>query len=420
MPLSQHTFQRLRAAALKQVPQRDTAFYLYDVQGLRQRAQLVKSKLAPMQVFYAIKANSNPNILKALAAEGLGADVVSGFELQQALQCDFAPEKIIFSGVGKSTHELKLAMQHNILQINIESLPELERVIKLAADAKNKVRIGVRVNPDIEVSTHPHITTGRSEDKFGVHLGELPQVHTLLKNQNSAYSGVQWQGLSVHVGSQIFDPSIFLQSAQSLLKVRHTFKAQGHPLQNLDIGGGWGMAYTLPQEVAPQEAMPQDQANFEHEHQKLVQQDEHLIQQIAHTLQPLLKNEPDLIWQCEPGRIVVGRFGWLLSRVEYVKRTAHKNFIILNTGMHHFMRTALYGAQHRMYVLPLREGAMSDKSELYDVVGPICESTDTFARDLRLPQLQQNDWVAICDTGAYGFVMANNYNGYPLPDEVLI
>ncbi len=371
--------------------------YLYDLEAMAERARLFQSHLPPRSdVHYAVKANSNREVLQTLQGAGMGADVVSVGELERALECGFAPQQTVFSGVGKSARELRESMRLGVGQINVESVPELLRLVDLAKALRlpQPQKVGLRINPDVSAKTHPHISTGFREHKFGVDKKQLPEVLDILKQQSSL---VRFYGISAHIGSQILDMEPFVESC---LKSQGVFKecvARGFDLKVLNLGGGLGMDYSSGLG------------------------DEERIASFGSCLTKACKAFGSRV-AFEPGRIIVGRFGVLLARVEYIKRTPHKNFAILNTGMHHFLRPALYGAQHRIFAIKKPSAAKASTTpnvtkEVYDVVGPICESSDVLARGVALPVLQDGDTLVIADCGAYAYVMASRYNLHPLPKE---
>ena len=359
--------------------------YIYSKAVIERKMTDLKSALQPIkpQFFYAMKANSHPTILKLIASHGFGVDVVSGGEMKRALLCGISPEKILFSGVGKSADEIKLAIEQKILQLNIESIPELERVIELAekhAEPNQTVTIGLRVNPNIDVQTHPAIATGLKDHKFGIDLEDLDQALTQLKS-----SKVRLSGLSVHLGSQIKD----IKGATECIEKLKPYYQKYH-WKMLDLGGGFYVDYTKDSE---------DDAEF-------------LNQYAGEIIKSLSWFQGKIYF--EPGRYVVARSGVLLAKVEYVKETSHKNFLILNSGMNHFMRPALYQAWHR--ILPAKKSGSAEL--LFDVVGPVCESTDVFGRNYNFFKPAPGDWMAIADVGAYGFVMVNSYNLFDFPNEI--
>ncbi len=363
-------------------------FYLYDVDAMVERFNLLRSSVSLKNptFHYAMKANSNSHVLKALKNAGAAVDVVSAGEMQRALECGFKPNQILFSGVGKTLDELTLALKRNIKQINVESFAELQRIQNLANKFSCKPSIGLRVNPNVNPKTHPYITTGFRENKFGISGSEFnAAVKLLAKSPNLRFSG-----LTMHIGSQITDLKPFKESIgkikQAFLKLRH----QGFGLQRLDVGGGLGIDY-----------------------KKEVITDNNRIIKFGQIVSDSLADlDAEILF--EPGRILTARFGYLFTEVQYVKR-GFKNFIIVDTGMNHLIRPALYQAYHRIFPLQKRSGKITA-----DVVGPLCESSDILGLKRTLSGIKQGDYLCIADTGAYGFSMASNYNLRGLPSEYVI
>lgn len=371
------------------VQNQEQAFYLYDVQGLREWYRFfVESSPSNLQVFFSMKSNSNKMVLKALADEGSGVDVVSGGEASRAQQAGFPVQKIIFSGVGKSVLELEEAVEKGFFQINVESLEELKRLALICRKKKKICRIGLRINPNVDFEAHPHIKTGLRGHKFGFEEQELP---FLLEFIRSCPKQLFFQGLSMHLGSQIFNLEPLFQAIKHLKGLYENLKKEQYPLKVLDIGGGLAVNY--------------QKEGFREEKER--------IESFGRGLKELFKGFDGII-ASEPGRFLIARFGLLCAQIEYIKRSPSKPFIILNSGMNHFLRPALYGAEHRVLPFQKTEGPYQN----YDVVGPICETGDTIAKKCPLPPLKSGDWLAIADTGAYGFVLSNHYNLQPLVREV--
>lgn len=362
-------------------------FYLYDLKFLEQRIQLMQKNLPQVDIFYAMKANAHPEILQLMANRGLGADVVSLGEIEAALKAGFSPQKIIYSGVAKTVRELEKSINLGIRQINVESLPELERLIQICQSLKKPMDIALRLNPDIDIQTHPYIATGLRDNKFGIELSMLEQALQLLRQQKF----VNLSGISLHLGSQMHQLEPF---KEALLKLKPIFlnlqKEFGS--QVFDIGGGLGIFY--------------EQTDLEKE-ELLLNQYSEIVRSVFSDIQVQL--------QTEPGRFLVAHCGYLISQVQYIKQTSYKTFLILDTGMNHLMRPALYEAYHQ--ILPLK---LSSQQKTYDIVGPICESADFLGKERILSEVQQGDFVAIMDAGAYGRSMANEYNLQPMPEEVII
>lgn len=366
---------------LKDIVQKETTpFYLYDLDGMRDWYKLFRNSIPSRTgIFYAMKANNNFQVLKAFQEEGAGLDVVSGGEITLAKKTGFSPDKVIFSGVGKSKEEITMALQWGLLQINVESPEELKAIHHIAKSLNQTASIALRMNPNVDIESHPYIRTGRVDHKFGIDENQIPQILDFIKqNRNTLYL----QGLSQHIGSQIFDLKSVLKAAQNLKSLYKNLLQKGFALKTLDLGGGLGVDY----------------------HSFGLDKDTLLLQKYGKMLKELFTDfsGPILL---EPGRFLTARFGMLCTRVEYVKKTPHKTFAIVNSGMHHFLRPALYQAIHR--ILPLQTNS---KKETYDVVGTICETGDIFGKDVTLPTLKAGDWLALADTGAYGYVMSNHYN----------
>lgn len=370
-----------RCIKLKDIAQKETTpFYLYDLDGIRDWYQLFRKNIpSHVEVFYAMKANNNFQVLKVFQEEGAGVDVVSGGEITLAKKMGFPSDKIIFSGVGKSREEIIMALQWDLLQTNVESLEELKIIHHIAKSSSRIASIALRVNPDVDIESHPYIRTGRMDHKFGIDKDQLPQALDFIKqNRKTLYL----QGLSQHIGSQIFDLKSILKAAGSLKSLYESLLQDGFDLKTLDLGGGLGVDY-------------QDSG---------LKKERLLLNEYGKILKKLFKNFPGRVF-VEPGRFLTARFGVLCARVEYVKKTPHKIFAIVNSGMHHFLRPALYQAIHQ--ILPFQKNS---EKETYDVVGAICETGDIFGKNVILPPLKAGDWLALADTGAYGHVMSNHYN----------
>ena len=371
------------------------ACYVYDMQTMQNYYEKLKENLVGiknLKIHYAMKANANKTLLKKLKSLDVGVDVVSWGEAQRALDCGFQPEDIIFSGVAKSKEEIQQAVNCGIKQINVESPQELERIGHLAKEKNKKINVAFRMNPEVNPITHPYITTGMSESKFGMEPGFLPELVELLKKYPKY---IHLRGLSVHIGSQLLDLGALREGMEKLFPMVEKLYDYGFQIESLDVGGGVGIHYQSMDE----------------------QEDFKTIERYGQMITECLKDFKGEILM-EPGRVLVARCGILLCQVEYIKKTRHKNFAILNTGMHHLMRPSLYQAEHR--ILPLEKNKNSSKEMIYDFVGPICESSDFLAREKPMQTLKQGDFLAICDTGAYGYSMANHYNGHPLPKEIVL
>lgn len=366
--------------------QEATPFYYYDMALLK--ATLIEiqkqSDTHNFHVHYAFKANSNPVVLKLIQSFGLGADCVSGNEVKRAIETGFSNDKIVFAGVGKSDSEINYALDHSILCFNVESIQELE-VMNELAQKKNKIAsIALRINPNVDAYTHKYITTGLEENKFGINPYEFDDVITLIKK----LPNLNLIGLHFHIGSQITDLNPYKKLCQRVNEINHWFLTKGHDLKIINVGGGLGINYKEPDK----EAIVDFTAFF-------------------NVFKEFLDVRPSQEVHFELGRAVVGQCGSLISRVLYVKKAINTNFAILDAGMTELIRPALYQAYHKIENLSgnLRS-AQSDKVFKYDIVGPICESSDCFGKSMELPETQRGDIIAIRSAGAYGEVMASGYN----------
>lgn len=363
-----------------------TPFYVYDLSKIKTQVRALKAAMPPnTDLHYAMKANSNPQVLKCLKAAGTGVDTVSGGEIERARECGFKPSQIIFSGVGKREDELAAAIKLKIKLVNVESAQELERLGQLATLYKRDVAVGFRLNPDVVAGTHKYISTGSHSNKFGMPYSDLPELKSILRK----YPHLKLEATDFHIGSQLLKLAPLESALKKTLAVFLELRAQGYPLSYFDIGGGLGIRYNNEKPIALKA------------YGTMVKK--HVSKLDARIL-------------TEPGRILVGEAGTLVTKVEYVKKSPSKLFAIVDTGMHHLIRPALYSAYHPITQFPTRSGAQ----RTYDVVGPICESSDILAENRRLNEIRQGDFLAIGNAGAYGFSMASNYNLQPLPREIVI
>jgi diaminopimelate decarboxylase len=341
---------------------------------------------APHTVCYAVKANGNLSILKLLAGRGAGFDIVSGGELFRVIRAGGDPSKVVFSGVGKTADEINNALDAGIHTFNCESEPELALLDALAHRKGIKARVALRVNPDVEASTHAYISTGKLAHKFGVNIGDAEAVYERARGLGN----LLFEGVSCHIGSQILDTEPMFEAVDRVLALMERLRAKGFPIQTADLGGGLGVAYN-PEQTKPE------------------------ICRFVKTLCAKVGGR-NLKIMIEPGRSIVGDAGILLTRVLYRKRTGDKEFVIVDAGMNDLIRPALYSAHHE--ILPVRQtGAEKIVS---DIVGPVCETGDFLARDRFLPEPLPGDLLAVCTAGAYGFSQTSNYNGRPRPAEVMI
>lgn len=366
------------------VRNRSRAFYLYDLDDALHRARLfMKSGLG---VHYAMKANSHPRLLAEFAKLGMGADVTSLGELQRALDSGFKPQKVVFSGVGKDREELEFALVRKILQINVESFEELQLIGEICNELQIEASIALRLNIHLTAPTHEYVQTANRNSKFGLEVRQLPEAVIWLK----AHPRVKLKALAVHIGSQIEDISVFAEMGRQIGEIYRSLRGQKFTdLQRLDLGGGLGLDYSANGEA-----------------------DFNLLSDYLKVLKGSHGTDAEII--LEPGRFLVARMGALLCKVVYVKSTEDQDFVILNTGMNSLIRPALYQSFHRIEPVSSNPSAALKK---YTVVGPICESADTFTEGLMMKPLKRGDWVAILDAGAYGAVMASRYNENPWPEE---
>jgi diaminopimelate decarboxylase len=368
-----------------------TPFYCYSSATLERHYRVFAGAFADVKalVCYAMKANSNQAVVRTLAKLGAGADVVSEGELKRARAAGIAPEKIMFSGVGKTARELALAVDEKILCVNVESEPELDLLSAIAAGKGRVANISVRVNPDIDPRTHAKIATGKAENKFGIPISRAREVYA----HAAKLPGIKVTGVDMHIGSQITDLQPFNDAFTLLSEFVQALRADGHMIDHVDLGGGLGIPYRLDNEPPPH---PDAYA-------------------------AIVKNATrnlgcTLIF--EPGRLLVGNAGILVTRVLYLKRGEAKNFVIVDAGMNDLVRPTLYEAHHD--ILPVKEASPRGRRIVADVVGPVCESGDFLALDRDLPEPQSGDLLAVMSSGAYGAVQAGTYNTRPLVPEVLV
>ena len=370
-----------------------TPLYVYSASTIRERMRSFEHafRKVPHTVCYSVKANSSLAILRQLAVMGCGFDVVSGGELQRVLRVDpRAAKKVVFSGVGKTAEEMEAALKARVLLFNVESEAELWKLAECAARTREKAPIALRVNPDVPANTHPYISTGLQQHKFGIPISEARKLYA----QASGTRYFRIAGVSVHIGSQITDVRPFALAMERVADLLRALEGDGHRIDYVDAGGGLGIGY--------QEAMP----GFA----------EHAADYAAALLRPLRLLKVHLL--LEPGRAIVGPAGALLTRVLYRKRNGPKKFVVVDAAMNDLLRPSLYDAYHE--IVPLRLDANAAQYETVDVVGPICETGDFFARGRQLPVTNEGDVLAILDAGAYGMVLTSNYNTRPRPPEVLV
>ncbi|MFP5226367.1 MAG: diaminopimelate decarboxylase [Acidobacteriota bacterium] len=369
-----------------------TPLYVYSAGHILERFALFTQAFSgvPHLVCYAVKANSALAILKLLAAKGCGFDVVSGGELERVLTVDrAAAERVVFSGVGKTAAEMDLALKAGILVFNVEGEEELALLSERAAKLRKRARFALRVNPDVFAETHPYISTGMREHKFGIDIRRARTVY------RKAGKFLEPAGVSVHIGSQIRSADPFGAAAERVVRLVADLRRDGHAIRYIDLGGGLGIEYHLEK--------PFDAAEK--------------VRQYAAALLPAVEKAGDLTLLLEPGRFLVAQAGALLARVLYVKKNGAKTFVITDAAMNDLIRPALYQAHHE--IVPVKK-PRSRRTTPVDVVGPVCETGDFLARDRPMPAVKQGDLVAVLDAGAYGMSLASNYNSRPRPAEVLV
>lgn len=364
----------------------ETPFYFYDLDVLRSTLDIVKkeSEYSGYKVHYAVKANSNPRILKLIASYGFGADCVSYNEIAGAVAAGFNPSEIVFAGVGKTDREIASALEAGIFCFNCESIPEIEVINELAEKQNKTARIALRINPYIEAHTHKYITTGIEESKFGINTWELDTVVKRI----ASLKNISLIGIHFHIGSQITMMSVFKSLCSRINELQEWFAERNFSLEVINVGGGLGIDYENP-EKAP------------------------VFQEYFSLLHEFIDLKPGQTLHLEPGRSIVGQCGSLISRVLYIKNGSNTMFAIIDAGMTDLIRPALYQAIHKIENL-----TSTGNVYRYDVVGPVCESSDTFAKFIELPETKRGDFIAIHSAGAYGEAMASRYNLRELPKSV--
>lgn len=371
---------------VKKFEQIQTPFYYYDTELLRQTLRAVNQETARHEGFcvhYAIKANANQKLLTIIREAGLGADCVSGGEIEAALRAGFPASKIVYAGVGKSDWEINLGLDHDIFCFNVESIPELEVINDLAAQKQKIARIALRINPNVGAHTHANITTGLAENKFGIAMSDMEKVIEYAAQMQN----VRFVGLHFHIGSQILDMGDFEALCNRINDLQNQLDSHRIKVENINVGGGLGIDYQHPNRVS----IPDFKAYF-------------------NTFVKKLKLRPGQTLHFELGRAIVAQCGSLISRTLYIKEGAVKKFCIVDAGMTDLIRPALYQAYHKI------ENISSDEQlEAYDVVGPICESSDVFGKHVDLNRSHRGDLIAIRSAGAYGEIMASQYNCRRLP-----
>lgn len=363
-----------------------TPFYYYDLDVLRSACETLKYESSRLgyRVHYALKANGNPGILRIISSYGFGADCVTYNEIDSAIKAGFNHSDIVFAGVGKTDKDIEAALKAEILCFNCESIPEIEVIDSLARKSGKVAVIALRINPSVEAFTHKYITTGVPESKFGINTWELEEVLVKLKT----FKNIDLKGIHFHIGSQITKMSAFRSLCGRINELQEWFKARGVTLEIINVGGGLGIDYEIPDEPA-------------------------LFKNYFALINNYIKLLPGQKIHVEPGRSLVGPCGSLISRVLFIKKGESTQFAIIDAGMTDLIRPALYQARHKIENL-----TASGKNSFYDVVGPVCESSDTFAKHYELPETKRGDILAIRSAGAYGESMASRYNMRDLPKSV--
>ena len=364
-----------------------TPLYVYDAAVVRARYRALRGAFTrPVLVCYALKANSSRAVASVLAREGAGADIVSGGELVRALRAGFRPARVVFSGVGKTEAEMAAGLRAGVKAFNVESSEELDALARVAGRLKKRAPVSIRLNPDINAGTHPHITTGRAENKFGVETKEALALYRRAAQDRR----LRVTGLQCHIGSQITSLEPYRRSAKAVAALAASLKASGIPLDFVDLGGGLGITYKDETPLDPRA--------------------------LVKTLEAAFAPQPELELLVEPGRYLVADAGLLLTKVLYRKLTSKRRFVIVDGAMTDLPRPALYDAWHPVEAVSPRRG----KKTMADVVGPVCESGDFLARQRPLPPLERGDLLAVLKAGAYGFAMSSQYNSRPRAAEVLV
>jgi diaminopimelate decarboxylase len=382
-----------------------TPLYIYSAGTVLDHYTRLDAALAPLDhlICYAVKANSNRAILKLLADAGAGFDIVSGGELFRALKAGADPRKCTFAGVGKRREEIEYALDRGVYSFNVESEAELDYINEIASAKSHRAPIALRVNPDVAAETHAYISTGKSENKFGIALEGVAQIY----ERASKMPGVATRGVQMHIGSQITEAKPFAAAIEKVAPLVRELKSK-YKIQFFSVGGGMGIIY--------RRALESGSGTWWHEHDG--EPSAFSVRDYANTIVPPLR-ELGIRILVEPGRFLVGNAGVLLTRVLYIKETEQKKFAIIDAGMNDLIRPALYESYHQ--IVPVVQPSMSrNKTEKMDIVGPVCESGDFFAQDREMPELRPGDLLAVMSAGAYGFVMASNYNSRPLPAEALV
>ncbi len=363
-----------------------TPFYLYSKKTILHHYHQIKEAFKEINplICFSVKSNSNHTLLKLLRKQGSGFDLVSGWELKKVMRAGANPKKLVFAGVGKTEEEIIWALKEDIFMFNCESINEMRLINRLAYGLKKKVIVAMRINPDIKPKTHKHITTGTKETKFGISIYKIPgMIKSITELKN-----IELKGIHFHIGSQIVDVNPYIETIVKILRIVEDLRKSGFNIEFLNIGGGLGIIYKNEKPTTPQE--------------------------FANRIIPLIRYK-NLQLIMEPGRYIIGNAGILVTKVTYVKKSLNKTFVIVDAGMNTLIRPALYDAYHEVWPLMKR-----NKKFVVDIVGPICETSDFFALNRRMPVVEENEYIAIKSAGAYGMVMASLYNSRPWPKEVLV
>ncbi len=363
-----------------------TPFYLYSKKTLLRHFNQIKEAFTEVNplIAYSVKSNSNLSILKILKKAGSGFDVVSGGELYRALKINAAPSKIVFAGVGKTPEEIKFALKSDILFFNTESLNEITNINKIAESLNKTSNIAVRINPDVVPKTHKYITTGKKDTKFGISIYETDKIIKTVKHLKN----INLKAIHIHIGSQITKVEPYIQAIKKIIAILPEFLKAGIRIEYLNIGGGFGIIYKNEKPPLPV--------------------------QFAKKIIPLIK-QSELKLIMEPGRYISGNAGILVTKVIYVKKSLNKTFVIVDAGMNTLVRPTLYESYHT--ILPIHK---KNKKFKVDIVGPICETGDFFAKERIISKVTEGDYIAVMSAGAYGMVMSSRYNSHPLPAEILV
>jgi diaminopimelate decarboxylase len=382
-----------------------TPLYIYSASTLLDHYTRMDAALEPLDhlICYAVKANSNRAILKLLADAGAGFDIVSGGELFRALKAGADPKKITFAGVGKTRTEIEYALEQGVHSFNVESEAELEFIDEIAGEKKKRAPIALRVNPDVDPHTHKYISTGSHENKFGVALADAPRIY----ERAAKMANINIVGVQMHIGSQITEAGPFAAAISKVAPLVRDLKSK-YKIEFFSIGGGMGIIY--------KRALESGSGKWWHDHGG--EPSAFSVRDYANAIVPPLRDLGVRVL-VEPGRFLVGNAGALLTRVLYLKKSAAKTFAIVDAGMNDLIRPALYEGYHE--IVPVKSGnGDSPNRHKIDIVGPVCESGDFFALEREMPELREGDLLVIMSAGAYGFVMASNYNSRPLPAEALV